>query len=192
MADADELLTSLKKVAALLSGARIRFALAGSAATYARGGTLGSHDVDFAVHSEDVEKAVVAAAEAGLRVQDPPEDWLVKVYDGDNLIDLIYQSHGRRVDDAMLARCDLISVAALAMPVLGAGDLVVAKLLALSAHHCDLAEPLLTVRVLREQIDWRLVAEQTRESPYAQAFLLLVRLLGIAEPAVPEWPWTRV
>jgi hypothetical protein len=93
----------------------------------------------------------------------------------------------------MLTRCNVISVAALAMPVLGAADLVIAKLLALSAHHCDLADPLLMVRVLREQIDWPLVREATRESPYAQSFLLLVGLLGIAEPEpIREPPWTRV
>jgi hypothetical protein len=193
MADAAELLESLKQVAAVLAGARIRFALAGSAATYARGGTLGSHDVDFVVHADDVEKAVVAATDAGLQVQDPPEDWLVKLHHGNNLVDLIYQSHGRPVDDAMLARCDVISVAALAMPVLSAADLLIAKLLALSAHHCDLADPLLMVRVLREQIDWFLVSQDTRESPYAQAFLLLVRLLDIADPEpVREPPWTSV
>jgi hypothetical protein len=85
-----------------------------------------------------------------------------------------------------------MSVAAVEMPVLDAGDLVVAKLLSLSVHNCDFAPPLLMVRVLREQIDWKVVRDACEDSPYAKAFLLLVQLLGIADTfvSVEEDPWT--
>ncbi|MGH8889205.1 MAG: nucleotidyltransferase [Acidothermaceae bacterium] len=180
------LLQSLKRIATLLCDAKVRFALAGSAAAYARGGPFGEHDVDFVVHIEDVTKALQAAADAGLRTERPPEGWLVKLYDGESLVDLIFRIHDQDVDDEMLARAEVMNVAAVDMPVLDAGDLVVAKLLALSAHHCDFAPPLLMVRVLREQIDWHVVQEACQQSPYARAFLLLVRLLDIAELPIEE------
>lgn len=187
-ADAEprDLLASLKQVAALLIKAHVRFALAGSAAVYARGGTFGQHDVDFAVHVDDVAKALEAAMEAGLSTEHPPEDWLVKVYDHGNLVDLIFRCHDHPVDDAMLSRADVMMVAAVEMPVLSASDLLVAKLLALSTHHCDFSEPLLMVRVLREQIDWELVRISTKQSPYAEAFLLLANRLGIADSGNEE------
>jgi hypothetical protein len=184
MADADsaDLVASLKRVATVLRDANIRYALAGSGAVFARGGTFGAHDVDFVVHVDDVDKALAAAADAGLRTERPPEDWLVKVYDGDVLVDLIFRFRHQDADDAMLGRCTKISVLGVEMPVLDASDIVVAKLLAMSVHNCDFAPPLLMVRVLREQIDWDVVDAACAQSPFAQAFLVLVRLLGIAEP----------
>lgn len=184
-----ELLESMKKVATVLQSAGVRYALAGSAAVYARGGPAGGHDVDFVLHADDVMKALAAAAEAGLRTERPPEGWLVKVYDDENLIDLIFRFYDKVVDDAMLGRSESMSVAAVEMPVLDASDLVVAKLLSLSAHNCDFAPPLLMVRVLREQIDWKVVREGCDESPYAKAFLWLVQLLDIADTAAEEDPW---
>jgi hypothetical protein len=188
------LLESLKRVATLLRDAGVRYALAGSGAVYARGGPVGTHDVDFVIHPDDVTKALAAAAEAGMRTERPPEDWLVKIYDGENMVDLIFRFHERAVHDAALARADIMRVAAVSMPVIDAGDLLVAKLLALSAHNCDFAPPLLMARVLREQIDWRFVRQECRDSPYAQAFLLLVRLLDIADAGQAdttreEGPW---
>jgi len=185
-----DLLEALKRVATVLRGAEVRFALAGSAAVYARGGPPGEHDVDFVVHVDDVSKALAAASEAGLRTERPPEGWLVKVYDNDCLIDLIFRFYENVVDDAMIGRAEVMSVAAVEMPVLDASDLVVAKLLSFSAHNCDFGPALLMVRVLREQIDWRIVRSSCQESPYARAFLWLVRLLGIADDASEERPWT--
>jgi hypothetical protein len=185
-----DLLESLKKVATVLREAGVRFALAGSAAVYARGGPPGEHDVDFVVHVEDVTKALAAASEAGLRTARPPEGWLVKVYDGDCLVDLIFRFYENVVDDAMIGRSETMSVAAVETPVLDASDLVVAKLLSFSAHNCDFGPSLLMVRVLREQIDWGIVRGACEESPYAKAFLWLVRLLGIADDASEERPWT--
>ena len=114
----------------------------------------------------------------------------MKIYDGDCLIDLIFRFYENAVDDAMIERAEPMSVAAVEMPVLDASDLVVAKLLSFSAHNCDFGPPLLMVRVLREQIDWRIVRAACEESPYARAFLWLVRLLGIADDASEERPWT--
>jgi hypothetical protein len=42
------------------------------------------------------------------------------------------------------------------------------------------------VRALREQIDWDAVRQRTHRSPFAQAFFVLVRELGIADPGAGE------
>ena len=43
--------------------------------------------VDFLIRERDVEATLKALSEAGFRVVRPPEDWLVKVYDDDFMVD---------------------------------------------------------------------------------------------------------
>jgi hypothetical protein len=59
------------------------------AAAYARGAGPPEHDVDFVTCPGAVPAAVAALAGAGLRVEEPPEGWLVKGFDGDHMLDLI-------------------------------------------------------------------------------------------------------
>ncbi len=174
---------SLKRVAVELKKADIPFALAGGYAGWARGGPEPDHDVDFVVAEDSVEPALEALAEAGLRTERPPEDWLAKVYDGECLVDLIHRPVDRPVTPEMLDRADVLEVDSVHMPVLAATDLVLTKLLALSENSCDLGAVLPTARALREQVDWDEVREQTADSPYAAAFFFLAERLGILEPA---------
>jgi hypothetical protein len=60
------------------------------------------------------------------------------------------------------------------------------KLLALDEHHLDYSTLVQIVRALREQVDWSAVRERTGDSPFAKAFFVLVRELGIAEPGADE------
>lgn len=53
------------------------------------------------------------------------------------------------------------------------------KLLVLDGHRCDFSELLPFARALREQIDWEQVREETKDSPYAEAFLVLIERLDI-------------
>ena len=91
---------ALKKSAAALRGADVPFLLGGSLASWARGGPETRHDLDLMIKPEDVERAVAALDEAGMRAEDPPEEWLVKAWDGDTLVDLIHHPKGMPVDDA--------------------------------------------------------------------------------------------
>jgi hypothetical protein len=180
----DALLETLKSVAVLLKEARIPFAVGGSYGVYARGGPASEHDVDIMVMQADVERVLELLTERGYRAVNPSEDWLVKVYDEDRLVDLIYRPSERPVDAAMLARCEELPVGSVRMPVLPATDLLVNKLLAFSEHYCDFAAVLPLARALREQIDWRAARELTAHSPYAEAFLMICERLDIA-PAHP-------
>ena len=104
-----DLEATLKKAAAALRGADVPFLLGGSLASWARGGPETRHDLDLMLKASDVERALAALTAAGMRPEDPPEEWLVKVWDGDVLVDLIFYPSGLPIDD------DVISTSSMAM-----------------------------------------------------------------------------
>ncbi|MFF5084340.1 nucleotidyltransferase [Actinoplanes sp. NPDC000266] len=173
------LATTLKKVASTLKAAAIPFALGGSFAVWAHGGHSSDHDVDFLLREQDKEQALAELAKAGFRTEQPPEDWLVKVYDEDRMVDLIYRPVETPVTDETLRDTEQISVEAIYMPVLSASQLMIHKLLSYSQHYCDFATGLPVARSLREQIDWDRVRRETSKSPYAEAFLILLDRLDV-------------
>jgi hypothetical protein len=118
-----------------------------------------------------------------MRPERPPEEWLLKAWDGDVLIDLIYRPATGPVDDGLFERADAIEVAAQTMPVASLGDVLATKLMAITEQEPDLSSVLEIARSLREQVDWAFVREQTTGSPFAAAFFTLVEELGIVEPA---------
>jgi hypothetical protein len=181
--DFDELLETLKKAAAALRDAGISHALTGGLAVWARGGAKTEHDVDFLVKPEDAEQAQRALADAGLRPETPPEGWLLKAWDGDRMVDLIFNPSGGPIDDAWLERAELMDVHATTMPVAALEDVIVTKLRSLNEQELDYSSVLEMSRSVREQVDWDEVRHRTADSPYAGAFFALVEALGIVEPA---------
>lgn len=179
-----DLVDALKRVAAALRDGGIPFALGGGLAAWARGGPPSEHDVDLLILEQDAEPAHRVLEHAGYRVEVPPEGWLVKAFDGDILVDLIYRPSGLEIDPGYIDRCDVLSVSAVTMPVMSIDDLLVTKLLALTEHHLDFGRVLEVSRALREQVDWADVLRRTVHSPFARAFFTLVRELGIVEPDV--------
>jgi hypothetical protein len=177
----DELLRTLTRVASGLRPAGIPFALTGGCAVYARGGPATEHDVDLLVLEDDAPEAVRALVGVGMRAAEAPEDWLTKVYDGDRLVDLVFRPNGIPVTKEILAAAEDLPVAAVQVPVQPATDILASKLLVLGPHRCDFSQLLPIARALREQIDWPRLAHKTLDSPYAEAFLVLVRRLRIAD-----------
>jgi Nucleotidyl transferase of unknown function (DUF2204) len=173
---------SFKKAVAALRDADIEFLLAGSLASWARGGPETQHDLDLIVRAEDAEAALEALAGTGMRVQRPPEEWLYKAWDGEVLIDVIFAPRGLEVDDELFARGEALHVLGITISVLSIEDLLATKLSAMSEHALDYGGVLQVTRALREQIDWRSLRRRTRGSPYATAFFVLVEELGL----VPE------
>jgi hypothetical protein len=170
---------TLKRVASTLKAADIPFALGGSFAVYAHGGHSSDHDVDFLLREQDKEQALAELTKVGFRTEQPPEDWLVKVYDEDRMVDLIYRPVESPVTDATLHDTEQISVEAIYMPVLSATQLMIHKLLSYSQHYCDFATGLPVARSLREKIDWERVQRETARSPYAEAFMVLLDRLEV-------------
>ena len=173
------LATTLKRVASVLKQADIPFALGGSFAVYAHGGHSSDHDVDFLIREQDKERALEELSAVGFETEQPPEDWLVKVFDDGRMVDLIYRPVESPVTDATLADTVMRPVEAINMPVLSATQLMVHKLLSYTQHYCDFATGLPVARSLREQIDWERVRRETAQSPYAEAFLVLLDRLDV-------------
>jgi predicted nucleotidyltransferase len=174
---------TLKKAVAALRDAEVPFLLAGSVAVWARGGPETRHDLDFVVKEEDVERAVEVLADAGMRPEKPPEEWLWKAWDGEVPVDLIFHPRGLEVTDELIQRGDHLHVLGITIPVMAIEDVLATKLLALHEHELDYTGLLRIARAVREQVDWRYLRERTRHSPYAIAFFVLCEELGIAADA---------
>jgi hypothetical protein len=178
-----DLLDSMKRAAAALRDAEVSYALGGGLAAWARGGPPTEHDVDFFVLPAEAERALDALVAAGMTPERPPEGWLLKAWDGETLIDLIFSPAGGDVDPGFFDRAEEMEVAAQRLPVASLGDVLATKLLALNEQEPDMASVLEMARSLREQIDWEFVRWTTESSPFARAFFTLVEQLGVVEAA---------
>jgi predicted nucleotidyltransferase len=178
-----ELLEAMKKTGGVLNDAGIPWVLGGGLACWARGGPTTEHDVDILVRPEDARRAQEALGNSGMRTETPPEGWLLKAYEGDILIDLIFDPQGGPVGEAIFERADEMEVFAMRMKVAPLEDVITEKLLALSEQNLDFASVLELARSLREQIDWAEVRERTASSPFAKAFFTLIDELEIVATA---------
>jgi predicted nucleotidyltransferase len=176
---------ALKKSAAALREAGVSFLLGGSLASWARGGPETRHDLDLMIKPGDVDTALAALQAAGLRPDDPPEEWLVKAWDGDVLVDLIFAPKGMAMTDEVMARGEVLSVLGMEMRVMALEDVLVTKLMALSEHALRYESLLPIARALREKVDWEDVRARTSESPFARAFFVMLEGLGILPGAEP-------
>ena len=181
MPEFEEICDGMKKAAAALREAEIPFVLGGGLAAWARGGPSSDHDVDLLVKPEDAERALRTLADARMRTEKPPEGWLLKAYDGDVMIDVIFDPATGAVTDEVIERADDLEVLSTRMKVMALEDIMATKLLALNETHLDLKGSLEMARAVREQLDWDEVRERTKESPYARAFFTLVEELGVVE-----------
>ena len=174
---------TLRTAASALTGAGVPFVLGGSLACWARGGPRARNDVDLMVAPEDVDPALAALQEVGMRAEQPPENWLIKAWDGDVCVDIIFSPLGVRIDHDYIASAEALSVLAIQMPVMAVEDVLVSRLLAVDEHLVEYTSLVAIARALREQIDWESLASRVADSPYARAFLTLMDELGISEPA---------
>jgi putative nucleotidyltransferase-like protein len=170
---------SLKKAVAALREAGVPFLLGGGLAVWARGGPETHHDLDIVIKPEDADRALQVLADAGMRVEKPPEEWLHKAWDGDVLIDLIFAPRGLDVTDEVIERGELLHVIGISIPVMAIEDVLATKLMALDEHRLDYTSVLRIARAVREQIDWEALRARTVASPYAKAFFTLCEELDI-------------
>src|SRR5215212_413288 len=160
-----DLEATLKKAASALRGAGVPFLLGGSLASWARGGPETRHDLDLMIKREDVDRALDALEQAGMRAERPPEEWLVKAWDGDVLVDLIFWPCGLPIDDEVMAL----------------EDVIVTKVNALTEHALRYEGLLQIARALRERIDWDDVRARCCDSAFARAFFVMLEGLEIIE-----------
>jgi hypothetical protein len=173
---------ALKRVAVALKEAGLPFALMGGYAVWALGGPESENDVDFLVAADDADAAAKALAEAGLQVEQPPEDWLFKVFTDGAMVDVIFRDSGDPTERAVLEDAEELEVLSILMPVLSATKVLTQKLNAMDEHACDFATALAAARALREQVDWAELRRGTSDNPFADAFLFLLERLDILTP----------
>lgn len=176
---------TLKRSAAALKEADVPFMLGGSLAVFARGGPESCADLDLIVKPEDAQQGLDVLHGLGMRREDPPEDWLLKAWDGNVLVDLIFAPVGLRIDDELFDSADRMNVFAIHMPVMRLEDVFATKLLSLNDHYLDYAGLLKLVRAVREQVDWDEVRDRIRSSPYARAFFALLDELDVVAGGQP-------
>jgi hypothetical protein len=170
---------TLKRSAAALRDNGIPFLVAGGVASWVRGGPPTDHDLDFLVKPHDAEAALAALADAGLRPERPPEEWLFKAFDGEVMVDVIFRPAGLAITDELIERGEELEVEAMTMRVMRPEDLLVTKLMAMTEHSINYRSCLEIARALREQIDWDDVRDRTSDSPFGRAFFVIAQGLDI-------------
>ena len=99
-----ELVDTLKVAVAALREHGVAFALGGGLAAWARGGPVTENDLDLMIKPQHTEAALTALVEAGMRAERPPEEWLVKAWRGEVLVDLIFAPSGLDLTDEVFER----------------------------------------------------------------------------------------
>lgn len=182
------LVDTLKLTVGTLRERGVPFVLGGSLAAWARGGPEPKNDLDLMVKPEDADRSLEALTSAGMRPERPPEEWLVKAWHGEVLVDIIFRPSGLEITDEVLERAETISLMAVGTPVMALEDVLVTMLMAIDEHSLDYTRLLAIARSLREQIDFPRLRARTSESPYAKAFFTLVHEVGVAPQLAPSSP----
>jgi hypothetical protein len=173
------ILATLRRTVALLRDAGIPFVVGGSLAAWARGGPEVTNDLDLMVRPGDAEPALALLVEAGMTPERPPEEWLLKAWDGDVLVDLIFCTVEGVVTDEVIARGEELTVTSVAMNVMGLEDMFALRLQTLNEHHLEYSGLLKMARALRELVDWDAVRERVHHTPYGMAFFTILEGLGV-------------
>ena len=181
----DDIVATMKRSVAALREDDIPFLLAGSLAVWAQGGPEKRKDLDFVVKPEDAERAVSALEKAGMRSERPPEHWLLKAWDGDIVVDIIFEPRGLVVNDEVIARGRDLHVLAMDVRVMALEDVLHSKLEALDEHSADFSGLIGLARAVREQVDWDEVRRRTEDSPFARGFFVVLEGLGILPVGAP-------
>ncbi|MDO0924470.1 nucleotidyltransferase family protein [Streptomyces sp. TG1A-8] len=177
------ILEAAKQIGALLKKRGHPFALAGSVAVYAHGGSRHlQHDADFCVLPGDAEAVAASLREAGLEVRQPPEDWLLKTTCHGQDVDIIFALAHRPVTKDMLDRAQRLPVDSVIMPVLSPTDLIRSLISAFSEHYCDFGSVLPVARAVREKVDWDEVRDACGDEPMPAAFLFLLERMNVIDP----------
>ena len=180
------ILATLRRCVALLREAGIPFIVGGSLAAWARGGPEVTNDLDLMVRPADAERVLELLTDNGLTPERPPEEWLLKAWDGDVLVDIIFETVEGEVTDEDIAHAEELTVTSMAMNVMRLEDMFALRLQTLNEHHLEYAGLLKMARALREQVDWDAVRDRGRHTPYGQAFFTILEGLELVPAPARE------
>ena len=176
----EQLEATLKRAVAALEDARVPYLLGGSLASWARGGPQTRNDLDLMVRPKHAEQALEALERDGMKPERPPEEWLLKAWDGEVLVDLIFEPAGLELTDEVFERGERLRILGMNVDVLAIEDVVTTKLMSIDERAIRYESLLQIARALREQVDWSAVRSRTASSPFSRPFFVLMEELGIA------------
>jgi predicted nucleotidyltransferase len=179
------ILATLRRSVAILRETGIPFIVGGSLAAWARGGPEVTNDLDLMVRPADAERVLELLVDAGMTAERPPEEWLLKAWDGDVLVDIIFRTVEGEVTDEVIARGEDLTVTSVAMNVMNLEDMFALRLQTLDEHRLEYAALLKMARALREQVDWDAVRERVRHTPYGMAFFTILEGLDVIPAPEP-------
>jgi hypothetical protein len=175
----EQLEATLKRSVAALEDARVPYLLGGSLASWARGGPQTRNDLDLMVRPKHAEQALEALERAGMKPERPPEEWLLKAWDGEVLVDLIFEPAGLELTDEVFERGERLRILGMNVDVLAIEDVVTTKLMSIDERAIRYESLLQIARALREQVDWAAVRTRTASSPFSRPFFVLMEELDI-------------
>ena len=175
----EQLEATLKRSVAALEDARVPYLLGGSLASWARGGPQTRNDLDLMVRPKHAEHALEALERAGMKPERPPEEWLLKAWDGEVLVDLIFEPAGLELTDEVFERGERLRILGMNVDVLAIEDVVTTKLMSIDERAIRYESLLQIARALREQVDWSAVRSRTASSPFSRPFFVLMEELEI-------------
>ena len=145
----------------------------GGLATATYGRPRPTKDIDVFVKPEDAERSMKALEAAGFSTEVPKEDWLLKAYKDDVLVDVIFRIHNSiYLDDEMVARAKRHHLKGTALKVVPAEDFIVMQACTHSEDTPHYWYNALTV-IAGSQIDWDYVVRRSSHGPRRVLSLLL-------------------
>lgn len=127
--DITDLLPVVREVAVTLETARLPYAVGGGLALEAYGVRKSTADIDFFVKREDADEALSLLRGLGYHTQHTSEEWIYKAFYEFQVVDFIFASSvGLPIDDEILERAVLRSIAGFAFRVLSPEDIALFKI----------------------------------------------------------------
>ena len=163
----------LADVVEAVEGEDVPYLAIGGLASATYGRPRPTKDIDVFVKPEDAERCVKALESAGFTTEDPPEDWLLKAYKDDVLVDVIFRIHNSiYLDDDMIARARRYDVKGTTIAVVPAEDFILMQAVTHSEDTPHYWYNALTV-IASAEIDWDYVVRRSSHGPRRVLSLLL-------------------
>ena len=145
----------------------------GGLATAVFGRPRPTKDIDLFVKPEDAERCVKTLEKAGFTTEDPKEDWLLKAYKNDVLVDVIFRIHNSiYLDEDMLARAQRHELKGTRVRVVPPEDFIVMQACTHSEDTPHYWYNALTV-IAKSELDWEYVLRRSSHGPRRVLSLLL-------------------
>ena len=130
-------------------------------------------DIDLFVKPDDAERCVKTLEAAGFRTENPKEDWLLKAYKDDVLVDVIFRVHNSiYLDEDMLARARRHDLKGQTVRVVPPEDFIVMQACTHSEDTPHYWYNALTV-IASTDIEWEYVLRRSSHGPRRVLSLLL-------------------